>query len=53
MPIRLSLGSLLLVWDLTMNKGVGLPCTNWSGVGTALLMSSRQDESSQHRCMNL
>ena len=40
MPTRLSSGS-LLVLDLTMKKGVGLPCTNWSGAGAALLMSPR------------
>ena len=39
MPTRLSLGSLSLVLDLTVKKGVGLPCTNWSGAGAALLMS--------------
>ena len=36
MPTQLSLGSLSLVLDLTMKKGVGLPCTNWSGAGAAL-----------------
>ena len=49
MPTRLSLGSLSLVLDLTMKKGVGLPCTNWSGAGVALLMSPRQGETSQHK----
>ena len=49
MPTRLSLGSLSLVLDLTMKKGVGLPCTNWSGAGAALLMSPRQGETSQHK----
>ena len=48
MPTRLSLGSLSLVLDLTMKKGVGLPCTNWSGGGAALLMSPRQGETSQY-----
>ena len=46
MPVWLSFGSLSLVLDLTMKKGVGLPCTNWSGAGVALLMSPRQGESS-------
>ena len=49
MPIGLSLGSLSLVLDLTMKKGVGLPCTNWSRAGVALLMSPRQGETSQHK----
>ena len=49
MPTRLSLGCLSLVLDLTMKKGVGLPCTNWLGAGTALLMSPRQGETSQHK----
>ena len=49
MPTRLSLGSLSLVLDLTMKKGVGLPCINWSGAGAALLMSPRQGETSQHK----
>ena len=48
MPTRLSLGSLSLVLDLTMKKGVGLPCTNWSGAGAALLMSPRQGETSKY-----
>ena len=48
MPTRLSLGSLSLVLDLIMKKGVGLPCTNWLGVGAALLMSPRQGETSQY-----
>ena len=48
MPTRLSSGSLSLVLDLTMKKGVGLPCTNWSGAGAALLMSPRQGETSQY-----
>ena len=51
MPTRLSLGSLLLVLDLTMKKGVGLLCTNWSGVGAALLMSLRQGETSQYEAI--
>ena len=34
-----------------MKKGVGLPCTNWSGARAAILMSLRQDETSQHRGM--
>ena len=49
MPTQLSLGSLSLVLDLTMKKSVGLPYTNWSGAGAALLMSPRQGETSQHR----
>ena len=49
MPTQLSLGSLSLVWNLTMKKGIGLPCTNWSGVGVALLMSPRQGKTSQHK----
>ena len=49
MPTRLSLGSLLLVVDLTMKKGVGLPRTNWSRAGATLLMSPRQGETSQHK----
>ena len=49
MPTWLSLGSLSLVLDLTMKKDVGLPCTNWSGAGAALLMSLRQGETSQHK----
>ena len=48
MPTRLSLGSLSLVLDLTMKKGVGLPCTNWSRAGAALLMSPRQGETSKY-----
>ena len=48
MLTRLSLGSLSLVLDLTMKKGVGLPCTNWSGAGAALLMSPRQGETCQY-----
>ena len=51
MPTRLSLGSFSLAWDLTMKKGVGQSYTNWSGVGATLLISSRQDETSQHRGM--
>ena len=51
MPTRLSLGSLSLVLDLTMKKGVGLPCTNWSGAGAALLMSPRQGETSQYEAI--
>ena len=31
MPTQLSLGSLSLVYDLTMKKGVDLPYTNWLG----------------------
>ena len=46
---RLSLGSLSLVLDMTMKKSVGLPCKNWSGAEAALLMSPRQDETSQHK----
>ena len=46
MPTWLSSGSLLLVLDLTMKKSVGLPCTNWSGAGAALLISLRQGETS-------
>ena len=37
MPTRLSLGSLSLVWDLTMKKGVSLPYTNWSRAEVAFL----------------
>ena len=48
MPTQLSLGSLSLVLDLTMKKGVGLPCTNWSRAGAALLMSPRQGETSKY-----
>ena len=48
-PTQLSLRSLSLVLDLTMKKGVGLPCTNWSGAGAPLLMSLSQGETSQHR----
>ena len=44
-------GELVIVWDLTIKKGVGLPCTNWLKVGVALLMSSRPGETSQHRGM--
>ena len=51
MPTRLSLGSLSLVLDLTLKKGVGLPCTNWSGAGATLLMSPRQCKTSQHKGM--
>ena len=40
----LRLGSLSLVLDLTRKKGVGLPCTNWSGAGAAFLMNPRQGE---------
>ena len=32
-----------------MKKGVGLPYTNWSGGGAALLMSLRSDETNQHK----
>ena len=51
MPTRLSLGSLSLVLDLTIKKGVGLPYTNWSGAGAALLMSPRQSETSQYEAI--
>ena len=34
-------GSLSLVEDLTMKKGVSLPCANWSEAGTTFLMSPR------------
>ena len=51
MPTWLSLGSLSLVWDLTMKKGVGLPFTNWSGAGAALLISPWQGKTSQHKGM--
>ena len=51
MPTRLSLESFSLVSDLTMKKGVGLPCTNWSGARAALLMSPRQGETSQHEAI--
>ena len=53
MPTRLSLGSLSLVLDLTMKKGVGLSCTNWSGAGVALPMSPRQGETSQHESISV
>ena len=32
-----------------MQKGVGLPYTNWSEARIALLMSPRQGETNQHR----
>ena len=51
MPTRLSLGSLSLILDLTIKKGVCLPCINWSGAGTALLMSLRQNETSQYEAI--
>ena len=51
MPTWLSLGSLSLVLDLTMKKGVSLPCTNWSGARAALLMSPRQGETSQYEAI--
>ena len=51
MPTQLSLENLSLVLDITMKKGVGLPCTNWLGAGAVLLMSPRQDETSQHKGM--
>ena len=51
MPTRLSLESFSLAWDLTMKNGVGLPCTNSLRVKTALLMSLKQGEISQHRDM--
>ena len=44
MSTQLNLGSLSLVWDLTMKKGVGLPCTNLSGAGVVV-------KTSQHRGM--
>ena len=53
MLTQLSLGSLSQVCDLTMKKGIGLPCTNWLGAGAALLMSPRQGKTSQHRGMKL
>ena len=34
-----------------MNKGVGLPCANWSEAGVAFLMSPRQGETSQHEVL--
>ena len=49
MLTRLSSGSLSLVLDLAMKKGVGLPITNWSGAGAALLISPRQGKTSQHK----
>ena len=49
MSTRLSLGSLSLVWDLTMKNDISLPYTNWLGVGVILLMSSKQGETSQYR----
>ena len=36
-----STGSLSLVWDLTMKKGLGLPYANWSEAGSVFLMSPR------------
>ena len=39
---------MVLVLDLTMKKGVDLPCTNWSGAGAALLMSPRKGKTSQY-----
>ena len=45
---KASAGSLSLVEDLTMKKGVGLPYANWSEVRVAFLMSQRQGETSQH-----
>ena len=51
MPTRLNLGSLSLVLDLTMKKGVGLPCTNGLRAGVALLMSPRQGETSQYEAI--
>ena len=45
-------GSLSLVWDLIMKKGVGLPYINWSRAEAALLMTPRQGKTSQHRGMN-
>ena len=41
MPTQLSLGSLSMVWDLIMKKGIDLSCINWSGAGVVLLMSPR------------
>ena len=49
MSTRLSLGSLSLVLDLTMKKGVDLLYTNWLETEVALLMSSRQGKTSQHK----
>ena len=37
--------------ELDYEEGCWLPCTNWSGVGAALLMSPRQGETSRHRGM--
>ena len=34
-----------------MKKGVGLPYTNWSGAGAALLMSPRHGETSQYEAI--
>ena len=45
---KASAGSLSLVEDLTMEKGVGLPYSNWSEAGAAFLKSPRQGEISQH-----
>ena len=47
MPTRLSLGSLSIVWDLTMKKSAGLSYRNWSGAKVALPMSTRQGETSR------
>ena len=49
MSIWLILESLLVVWDLTMKKGIDIPCTNWSRARIALLMSLRQGETNRHR----
>ena len=51
--IRLSLGSLSLVYDLIMKKGVGLSYTNWSKAGVAILISPRHGETSQHKDIKL
>ncbi|KAL6219287.1 hypothetical protein ACLB2K_007046 [Fragaria x ananassa] len=48
-PTRLSLGSLSLVEDLTLKRGLGHPYTNWSGSGADPLTSPRQGETS--RCL--
>ena len=51
MSTQLNLRSLSSVFDLTMKKGVGLPCINWSRAGAILLMSPRQGKTSEHRGM--
>ena len=47
MPTRLNVGSLSLVVDLTVKKGLGHPYTNWSGTEAVPLMSPRQGKTSR------